>query len=63
MSRAWDVEVGKTYFLTFTLDQAIEWARVAETSDASAYTTASRTLIDKSSSVKGKNNLVFTATD
>ncbi|MBQ3110034.1 MAG: BNR-4 repeat-containing protein [Clostridia bacterium] len=63
ISRAWDVEVGKTYFLTFTLDQAIEWARVAETSDASAYTTASKTLIDKSSSVKGKNNLVFTATD
>ncbi len=63
LSRAWDVEVGKTYFLTFTLDEAVEWARVAEVKDQSAYTTATTTLMDRNGSVKGKNNLVFTATD
>ena len=62
LSRAWDVEVGKTYFMTFTLDEAIQWARVTEGSDNTNSNTSS-TLIDKDGSVKGKNNLVFTASD
>ncbi len=60
--RAWDVEVGKTYFLTFTLDEAIEYARVTEGSNVS-FTSVTNTLRDRNSSVSGKNNLVFTATD
>ncbi|MGM9550865.1 MAG: BNR-4 repeat-containing protein [Clostridia bacterium] len=60
--RAWDVEVGKTYFLTFTLDEAIEWAKVTEGSSV-LIDSATNTLKDQNSSVKGKNNIVFTATD
>ncbi len=60
--RAWDVEVGKTYYLTFNLDSAIEWARVTEGSSA-LNDTATNTLCDRNESVAGKNNFVFTATD
>ena len=60
--RAWDVEIGKTYFLTFTLDDAIEWARVTESNTTDSSTTTNK-LRDQNTSVKGKNNLVFTASD
>ncbi len=60
--RAWDVEVGKTYYLTFTLDEAIEFARITEGSSAE-FSSVTKTLRDANTSVKGKNNLVFTATD
>ncbi len=59
--RAWDVEIGKTYFLTFTLDEAIEWARITE--DSVTTYSENKILKDTNTSVKGKNNLVFTATD
>ncbi|MBQ8002987.1 MAG: BNR-4 repeat-containing protein, partial [Clostridia bacterium] len=62
--RAWDVEVGKTYFLTFNTDTASEWARVTE-DDIIAYAEDSTTinvLKGTNTVVKGKNNLVFTAT-
>ncbi len=61
--RAWDVEVGKTYFLTFTLDQATEWARVTE-DDIISYSESSSTinvLKAAGTSVAGRNNLIFTA--
>ena len=62
--RAWDVEIGKTYFLTFTLDEASEWTRVTE-DDIVNYSETSSTvnyIRDSNTSVAGKNNLVFTAT-
>ncbi len=62
LSRAWDVEIGKTYFMTFTLDEAIQWARVTEGPNNTNSNT-SVTLMNKDGSVKGKNNLVFTAAD
>ncbi|MGM9552041.1 MAG: hypothetical protein ACI3XA_07280 [Clostridia bacterium] len=60
--RAWDVEVGKTYFLTFTLDAANEWTKVLE-GPTSENTIATNVLIGRNDSVTGKNNLVFTASD
>ncbi len=59
--RAWDIEKGKTYFLTYTLDEAIEWARV--TGDDAIPYSDTHILKDTNTSVAGKNNLVFTAED
>lgn len=60
--RALDVEAGKTYYLTFTLDSANEWTRVVEGATCEN-SNATNILMDRNDSVTGKNNLVFTATD
>ncbi len=60
--RAWDVEIGKTYFFTYTIDKATEWLRLAECNVADNVT-ATNTLKDRNTSVDGVNTLVFTATD
>ena len=54
--------MGKTYFLTFTLDAANEWTKVVEGSTFEN-SEATNTLMGRNDSVAGKNNLVFTATD